>query len=126
MIEPKLQDWASLYQMGIAFVRWKAYKEAIECFKRAQNLKPSPTVASHLGSLLFMNDEESAAEELFNDSLKQFPNSKDIIFNFAGMRVDQGRYHEAKELFERALQLDPNDIPSARGLAYCEEAIKRS
>jgi len=121
-----LKDWSSLYQMGLAMIRWKAYSEAIVCFEKAQRVKPSAMVASHLGSLLFMQDREHEAETLFQAAAKDFPQSKELFFNFAGMRVDQGRYEEAKALFLQALTIDPSDEHSARGLAYCEAALKRA
>ncbi len=121
-----LKDWSSLYQMGLALLRWRAYSEAIICFEKAQCVKPSAIVASHLGSLLFMQDREKEAEVLFQSAAKDFPESKELLFNFAGMRVDQGRFEEAKILFLQALSIDPQDEHSARGLAYCEAALKRA
>jgi len=73
-----------------------------------------------------MADREKDAEDLFKKAAKDFPESKELFFNFAGMRVDQGRYEEAKDLFLQTLTIDPADEHAARGLAYCEAALKRA
>jgi tetratricopeptide (TPR) repeat protein len=112
--------------MGVAFLRWKSYSEALTCFEKAFRIKSSAPLASQIASLLFMEDRATEAEKFFEESIQNFPDSKELFFNFAGMRVDQGRFEEAQQLFKKALAIDPEDTHSARGLAYCEEALKSS
>jgi tetratricopeptide (TPR) repeat protein len=49
-------------------------------------------------------------EEIYRESLRDFPDSAELIYNFANFRTYERKdFDEAEQLYRKALELDPDD-----------------
>ena len=53
------------------------------------------------------------AENLYKDAIKQKPDHINSLFYLAGLSAQKKKFNEAKELFEKVVELNPN-YPSAK------------
>jgi len=94
---------------------------AISEYLRVLQLAPDYLAArTRLGLLFYTLDRKVEAEEEFVVVLAQRPNDAAVITGLGRIAMDEGRYQEAIERFERAFELDyqANQLHYLLGLAY--------
>ena len=72
--------------------------------------------AEDLFKLAFENHKKNNlkdAENLYKDAIKQKPDHINSLFYLAGLSAQKKKFNEAKELFEKVVELNPN-YPSAK------------
>jgi tetratricopeptide (TPR) repeat protein len=97
------------YSVGMTFVRWQLYSQAVESFTRA--LAQSPTnvdVLSNLGVALIHTGDLNRAEEMFRAALRQRPEDADALYHLAAVYMKQGRPEKAVGPLVQAHHLAPN------------------
>lgn len=98
-------------RMANIYDRKKDHDMTIEILKVALKFEPdSATLQNYLGYIyadLDMNLDE--AEALIAKALKQEPDNYAYIDSMAWVYFRQGKYHEANELMEKALKINPAD-----------------
>lgn len=87
------------------------YDEAISSYRNALNTFPeNPIIANNLAMLLAEREETLSEAKLLADKLlKQFPNHAAIADTAGWGYYHEGEFEQAKKLFERSLNLDPNN-----------------
>ena len=74
------------------------------------------TTAEDIFKLAFENHKKNNlkdAENLYKDAIKQKPNHINSLFYLAGLLAQKKNFNEAKELFEKVIELNPK-FPSAK------------
>jgi tetratricopeptide (TPR) repeat protein len=72
-------DYYILDSMGWVLYRLGKYPQAIEHLRKAQARKEDPETAAHLGEVLWVNGEKSAAKTVWNKALKESPKNELLI-----------------------------------------------
>ena len=93
-------------------------KEASEIYDfLIQNKIYDPRVLNNMGSIYSQIKQFDKAILLFNESIKQFPNSLEAYSNLASILVIKGRGDTAKNILKKAIELNPNHLKSYSNLA---------
>lgn len=108
----KGSDWPLLYARGVSFERAGEWPAAEKDFERAISLEPNqPDVLNYLGyTWLTMNKNVGKAREYLEIAAASRPNDPHILDSVAWARYMGGDFKGAVELFERAIQLLPDDV----------------
>ena len=117
-INPELGD-AHMY-LGIVLNRLSRHQESELCFRMALTLSADPALvhSTFAEEFLWHNGRYGEAEEHFLTALRLSPDSVLALLDYARMLTCHGRDSEAKRLFVRALDIDPDDSHTKR--AYGE------
>jgi superkiller protein 3 len=103
--------------MGYWFLVRGERSLALDYYKQAIALGVvSEAVFSNRGALLQEIGQIPEAVEVFEQGLKYFKNSTDILYNLAVARWQQGQMEEVKKLIDRILSINPRH-EGAMGLA---------
>jgi tetratricopeptide (TPR) repeat protein len=96
------------YSVGMTFVEWKFYPEAVESFNRGLALSPTNfDLLSNLGVALIHTSDLNRAAEMFSAALKERPDDVDTLYDLAGVYMRQGRPEDAIPPLVRAHRLAP-------------------
>jgi tetratricopeptide (TPR) repeat protein len=102
------QDISELIDIGLNLFSQERYQEAIEYFDKALAIDPNDTNAltskADVLSFLESPDEDNGIETYF--ALLQ---TADTLLDKGAALFSLGRYEEAIEYFDRAIELDPNN-----------------
>jgi tetratricopeptide (TPR) repeat protein len=97
------------YSVGMTFVRWRLYPQAVESLDRALALAPTNfDVLSNLGVALIHTGDLNRAAEMFLAALRQRPDDVDTLYHLAGVYMRQGRPEAAIRPLVQAHHLAPN------------------
>lgn len=107
-----------------------AYNEAIALETAKINLEPGRSRENlsfyhkNLGLALYHMEDLDEALKQYNLAIDENPNSADNYFNLGNVKLNQGRFDEAHEAFENAIQREDRNAKfyHAKGLAYQAEA----
>ena len=104
-------------ELGFLYYTTNRYDAAANQFRLASALAPLNVGAyNNLGGLMYYLGRFREAREAFEASLAASPNS--IAYSQLGtMNFDDGYYTLAADMFERAVELEPNDCVLAGNLA---------
>ena len=98
-------------ETGKKFVRERNYIEAEKIFinllKEGENLI---LVNYFLGIIYFELQNYKKSKLHYENSLKLSPNSKEILINLAYLEQSYGKLEEAKDIYQKLLNLDPHYI----------------
>jgi tetratricopeptide (TPR) repeat protein len=100
--------------LALALFRQKQDEEALAATRRATELAGAfdPSLANVTGALLDRMDHHEEAREIFERLVREHPENPAYVFNLAYSLDSAQRVAEAKPLYERALELQP-DLPDA-------------
>ena len=98
------------FNLGILNKRLKNYEEARKNFAEAIRLKPDYVNAlCGLGSLMnYQFNERELSLTYFSRALEIVPGDTEIMCDLADVYESQEAYTEARELFNKVLEIDPN------------------
>jgi tetratricopeptide (TPR) repeat protein len=97
------------YSVGMTFIGWKLYPQAVESLNRALRLSPTNLdLLSNLGVALIHTGQLNRAEETFLAALRQRPEDADTLYHLAGVYMKQGRPAKAVGPLVQAHHLAPN------------------
>lgn len=90
--------------------------------KRPQDLATPLSIAAYLGGI-DDTDAKEAAENVLRMALQSNPDSQEALINLAILLYTTGRSQESAQLYQRALQIDPNNVIAINNFAWilCEE-----
>lgn len=101
--------------LGSTLFELRSLDEAVESFRRALALRPDYAFARvSLAGTLRVLGRVPEAEASCQAVLAAAPNQVEALALLGELRADRGRFAEARELFERAIRLDPGCVS-----AYC-------
>jgi tetratricopeptide (TPR) repeat protein len=106
-------------------------KEAIECWEKALKVEPSlDDVHRRLGLAYWKADRLDLARQHFAAELRSNPNRPDVLVEFGTLMLRMDDPHGAARMFERAIELDPEDMTAyacladtCRELGFTEDAL---
>lgn len=85
-----------LYSVGMTFIGWKLYPQAVESLNRALRLSPTNfDLLSNLGVALIHTGDLNRAAEMFVAVLRERPDDVDALYHLAGVYMTQGRPQDA-------------------------------
>ncbi|MDR2658914.1 MAG: tetratricopeptide repeat protein [Spirochaetaceae bacterium] len=103
-------SWNGWFMLGWALRKLKRWNEGIACFRKA--IEAGGACADTYNELAIClmetGDYETARREL-ESALSQEPENIKIISNLAILALRTGQDTEAKALFRKALEIEPND-----------------
>jgi len=105
--------------LGLVLLGSKKFDEAEVYFKNYLKKHPEvPEALAGLGRILFEKDDYQSALVLLEKAKEKSPDSEDILYIYGLSLVKSGKVEEAKEIFERVLEINPYFEPA-------KEAIKK-
>jgi GlpG protein len=114
----------SWYNLGLAYHRLDMAREAVRALERAEELDPEDsdtkellaTSRAVLACDLGEEGRSAEAAELLRDALEVLPREPVLWYGLGGILQEMGCLDEAKESYERAAKLDPEDEDVRRAL----------
>lgn len=99
-------------------VQAKQYPEAREICERLRRAgKIDHRVEFLLGSIALLTNDFQSALAVFSDLAKRFPNHSGVLNNLgAALQHTGGDLDEAQRLMERAIEIDPRNVPALTSL----------
>ena len=100
----------SWFNLGLLFRRARLPDEALVCYQKALNLGIANPEEVHLNrGVVYADDlrQDAEAERELGAALASNPNYLPALLNLANIHEDRGERDAALELYQRALQLDP-------------------
>lgn len=109
--DPKEAGWRAFYVRGISYERTDQWDKAEADLRYALTLQPDePRVLNYLGySMLEMNIKLDEALSMIETAVKASPDSGYIIDSLGWALFRMGRYQDAVDPMERAVELMPLD-----------------
>lgn len=105
--EPKNAE--TLFKIGYALAEQDRDDEALEYYKEALSLDEKNTyIHQAMASLYRKIGEFASARNHLNRSIELDKNNPITYFNYANLLVDMQNKDEAKEMYKKALALDPS------------------
>ena len=132
-IDPKFAlAWASLGVLHAQSHFWffdrtqTRLNQAADAIEKALALAPGDLdVKTYAGSYYYYGFRDYAkAAEFYNQVLDVAPNHVEAIASLGFIRRREGRWRESMALLERALEIDPRNVPVIQGLLTTYEALR--
>jgi len=105
------------------------YDEALAAFREAQIDAPNDRqIAMNIGSALFGLGKFDEAEEAFTEALgtSQSALRSQALYNLGNTRFKQQQLAQAAESYERALEIDPNDMDAKHNLEIVQLLLNQA
>ncbi len=121
---------SAFMELGQAFRAAGNYEKAEKYLKKAVETATSrtkPQAAVHLGILYAMTKKYKKAIGLYNEAIKEGPETAEAYSNLAGIYNQTGNYDKAVEISRQALEIKPK-FPEAYnnlGVAYYSKGKKQ-
>jgi len=132
--EKEVSEYRLHYKMGLSYLEADRYKEALLEFLEAEKINPtSAELYNAMGIAYFGLGEKDAAINAYKKAIELDSSFSKAHTNLASLYIDQGKFKEAIEECNKALEnklyLTPEAAFTNRGYAYyrlgkTDEAIK--
>jgi len=117
--EPKNPE--TLFKMGYVLAEQKRYDEALEYYKEALDLDPDNLYLHQaMASAYRSMDEFASARNHLNKSLGIDESNPVTYYNYGNLLVDMKHFDEAKDMYKKALELNPELEEAKEELAKLE------
>ncbi len=117
---------AELINMGTSLLEQNWAGQAVLCYRRALELKPTDEEAHfNLGVALARLGQIAEAEQAYREALSLFPEYVEAHNNLGNLLTRQRRYADAVTEFNAALKLAPEDASAHNNLgrAFAEQGV---
>jgi len=105
--EPKNSE--TLFKMGYTLTQQNRDDEALEYYKEALELDPNNTyIHQAMASLYRKMGEYASSRNHLNKSLEIDSTNPITYYNYGNLLVDMKHFDEAKEMYEKAIKLNPD------------------
>ena len=109
-------SWIAHYMLGSAYAKMYDWRRAHDEFAIAIDMDPSEPRAWHMcGEALLSLHRLEEAERYLRKALEMNPQLTDAVVDFGFLFLRRGDSQRAKELFEKALQLEPHNSRALQG-----------
>ncbi|SGY34948.1 BQ5605_C002g01706 [Microbotryum silenes-dioicae] len=100
------------YHRGQVYFITGEFDKAITEYRRSSEIDPS-FIFSHIQLAVanYKNEAVEKAMHQFRKFLKDYPKSPEVFNYYGELLLDQQKYEEAVQNFEKSIQLDKNSIP---------------
>jgi tetratricopeptide (TPR) repeat protein len=122
------RDPAGFYLLGAALLRQDLFTEARAALQASLSLKADPDTEYLIGMSLEKEGNRAAAIETFRKVVTSRADHAAAHAALGAAYREGGRYIEAREALERAIELDPNDLRAnyQLGLVYAKLGEKEA
>lgn len=101
------------YNIGNSLFSRRNYEKAIWCWERTAMLEPThPQINYRIAQAHWANDNPKLAKEHFLRELRSNTGDVDVILDFGIFQLKSGKSEDAKEKFNRILELQPEFAPA--------------
>ncbi|SCZ90329.1 BZ3500_MvSof-1268-A1-R1_Chr1-3g01920 [Microbotryum saponariae] len=109
-IDPENAD--VYYHRGQVYFITGEFDKAITEYRRSSEIDPS-FIFSHIQLAVanYKNEAVEKAMHQFRKFLKDYPRSPEVFNYYGELLLDQQKYEEAVQNFEKSIQLDKNSVP---------------
>ena len=98
-----------LFKMGYTLSLQERDEEALEYFKEALELdNDNPFTHQAMASIYRKEGEYTSAQEHLESSLKLNSDDRVTFYNYGNLLLDMNELEKAKEMYTKALEIDPN------------------
>lgn len=109
-------SWIAHYMLGSAYAKMYDWRRAHEEFVIAIDMDPNEPRAWHMcGEALLSLHRLDEAERYLRKALEMNPQLTDAVVDFGFLFLRKGDSQRARELFEKALQLEPHNARALQG-----------
>ena len=100
-----------MIKQGLKLLHNKRFSEALNIFDKIVKSNPEDGDALFcLGNTYYEINDLSKSIYYYEKSLKKYPNSQEIINNYAIALQSLGQINRAEELFIKLIKLNPNNV----------------
>jgi tetratricopeptide (TPR) repeat protein len=122
-LDPQLAE--AYNSLGIGLMHQGKIDAAISQFQKAVQLKPDFTLAeNNLNRALAIQNEIAKEISRLQQLLKDDPKNVELHFQLGNLYFQNGDLNQAKQQYEKALQLNPKFVPALNNLALVSAADK--
>jgi tetratricopeptide (TPR) repeat protein len=123
-LNPHLHD--ASFNLAIAYQKLGYHRKAIDILRDLLIVVPGNTDYKYaLGASLFASGEVADARRTFSDVLDKDPTNRKALFSYAVACEKTGKYDQARDSFERYLQLDPQGEWAESARSHLESLRQR-
>lgn len=113
-IEP--YSWISHYMLGIAYTKILDWRKAYDEFVTAIDMDPSePRAWQMCGAVLLSLQRLDEAEQYLRKALELNPHFSEAVADFGFLFLKRGDAQRARDFFEQALALEPQNLKALHG-----------
>lgn len=118
-IEVNNDDDIMLYtKLGGLYANSESYKEAIEAYKKASELRPNDAfIYVSLGGIYHTTGDNDKALEAYNKAMELCPEYKYNYVNIANVELAKKNYTDAEDYYNKFLELYPENDEARANLA---------
>ena len=126
LLEDKYQNHEIFFNLGYIELQSNNLLEAISYFERAKIIK----LKNHEQTDILLIQcygklkNHSKAREIFQESLEKYPRSEKLIFTYAEIEKEQNNIQEFIKLYEKGLNINPNNFRALSNLGAVYEELK--
>ena len=111
-IETNPNDADAYYHRGQVYFILSDYNKAIENYEKSVEIDSSFSLAQiQLAVANYKNGNLGKSMALFRTTIKSFPEKSDVYTYYGELLMDQGKFEEAIEKFDKAIELDQGNQP---------------
>ncbi|TIB35456.1 hypothetical protein E3P86_02663 [Wallemia ichthyophaga] len=111
-IEKNPQDADAYYHRGQVYFILSDFNKAIENYEKSVEIDDSfPLAQIQLAVAHYKNGNIGKAMAIFRTSINKFPHKSDVYTYYGELLMDQGKFEEAVEKFDKAIELDMDRYP---------------
>ena len=118
------KDVDVLYMMGTCYVSEEEYKKALDCFEKADALKPDDfDIVSQLAKCFLQLEDYEGALNYFNKSSEIAPDEADNYYHCANCYEKLDQIEQAKKMYKKAIDINPREAVYYHALGFLYENI---
>lgn len=99
-------DERVLNGLGLALMKMGNYRESEEYLRKLVRINNDKLYRTNLGNLYFRSGRIDKAIEIYQEVLKEDPQYYNALNNLARCYMEKGDYEKARELLEKAIEVD--------------------
>ncbi|AEP31212.1 hypothetical protein GNIT_3117 [Glaciecola nitratireducens FR1064] len=133
----KLVDWEALLsnrhfdanqldKLYALLMKWGINKEARQAALKSISLKPQPWRYMHLGDVDMREKQYEEAKENYTKALEMSPTNATFYARLANVATARGEYKSAKNLIDKALELDSAKLAVVQAVKYLKDTQARN
>lgn len=122
-IKDSNEEYNKLQSKGLEYLKVENTGAALNCFKKAIEIKPESAIAyNNLGALYCKLKEWTRAIDCFSSGLRSDPNNKNIVLNYGNLLKYLGKHGQAKKIFTTYLSRNPEDKQIIAALSSIQDS----